>query len=84
MLIGIRKESFMDTLRTVLSTNPEIGIMGTVMAFFSTLIETLSPFCRFLTLVVGLGIGYLTLRIKLYEWMQIRKQRKENLEKSNK
>lgn len=77
MLITHKGESLMDTIRAVLGSNPEIGILGTVIAFLAPYIEALTPVCQFFAVIFGLIISYYTAKIQIRKWSNLKNQRGE-------
>ena len=60
-------KDFLDTL----SNQPEIGIVSSLGSGTIYWIGILNPILSFLTLVVGLIIGIITLAIKIKEWRKL-------------
>ena len=58
----------MDTIKAILSQNPEIGITATITGAVISIIDTLTPILQFIALATGVAIGLVTLAIKLKEW----------------
>lgn len=66
----------MDTLRNVLGDNPEIGIIGSIIAFLTPLIDAISPLLQIISVVLGIGIAYVTFRIQLRRWNNLKERDK--------
>jgi len=52
----------------VLEKHPFLGAVGSAGSGLLALIQVLTPVLSFITILFGLVIGYLTLRIKLIEF----------------
>lgn len=61
----------MNELVTTLSEQPEIGIVSSIGSGTLYWTGILNPILSFLTLLVGLIIGLITLAIKVKEWRKI-------------
>ena len=64
-------------LLTLLGKHPFIGGIGSVFSGFLGLIQILTPVLSFITVLLGLIIGYLTLRIKIID---LKKKSNDNSE----
>jgi hypothetical protein len=62
----------MDTIRTVLGDNPEIGILGSFIAFITPFIDTIGPVCQLISMALGIAISIYTLKIQIKRWKNIR------------
>tara|TARA_Y100001963_G_scaffold63728_1_gene88739 strand:+ start:82 stop:267 length:186 start_codon:yes stop_codon:yes gene_type:complete len=61
----------MNELVTTLSEQPEIGIVSSIGSGTLYWTGILNPILSFLTLLVGLIIGLITLAIKVKEWRKL-------------
>jgi len=61
----------MNELVTTLSEQPEIGIASSIGSGTLYWTGILNPILSFLTLLVGLIIGLITLAIKVKEWRKL-------------
>ena len=66
----------MDTIRTVLGDNPEIGFIGSIIAFLTPFIDAISPFLQLISIILGIGIAYVTFRIQLRRWTNLKERDK--------
>lgn len=57
----------MHKLNLFLREHPGLGMFSSVGGALQTLIETSTPVLQYLALVIGIGIGILTLLIKIKE-----------------
>lgn len=71
----------MDTIKTLLGDNPEIGIFGSIVAFLTPFIDAISPLLQIISIIIGIGIAYVTFRIQLHRWKKIKEQDKQKIEK---
>ncbi len=61
-------------LNTLLKNHPEIGIIGTITSVLFTMVENLEPILKFVALILGVGIGIVTLYIKILEAIKKRRE----------
>ena len=66
-LLWRKLTSSMTKLLGILQENPTIGALTTVIAFMSTLIENTTPIIQWVSGVVFLSIGIVTLVLKIKE-----------------
>lgn len=64
----------MDTIRNMLGDNPEIGFISSVVAFLTPLIDAISPFLQIVSVILGIGIAYVTFRIQLRRWNNLKER----------
>lgn len=57
----------MNSTENFLAHHPIIGFVSTLIGFIAPFIDGIIPVLQLLTLIVGLGIGLLTLEAKLKE-----------------
>lgn len=57
----------MHKLNIMLREHPGLGMFSSVGGALQTLIDTSTPVLQYLALVIGIGIGILTLLIKIKE-----------------
>jgi hypothetical protein len=62
----------MDTVRAVLGDNPEIGILGSFIAFITPFIDTIGLVCQLISMALGIAIAIYTLKIQVKRWKNIR------------
>lgn len=57
----------MNNTENFLAHNPIVGFISTLVGFIAPFIDGIIPILQLLTLIVGLGIGVLTLEAKIKE-----------------
>ena len=57
-----------------LQKHPVVGMLFGITGSALHWVNILSPFLSFLGLIIGVGIGAITLHLKLMEWKQKRKE----------
>lgn len=62
----------MDTLKAVLGDNPEIGILGSFIAFITPFIDTISPIFQLISMALGIAIAWFTLCIQIKRWRKMK------------
>lgn len=62
----------MDTVRAVLGNNPEIGIMGSIIAFITPFVDAMGPVCQLISMFLGVAIAIYTLKIQIKRWNNLR------------
>lgn len=62
----------MKKVEDFLRKHPTLGFLTSLWAFIQPFMDTLTPILQFIALVIGVGIGALTLRLKLMEYNEKR------------
>ena len=62
----------MEKVEDFLRKHPTLGFVTSLWAFLQPFLDTLTPILQFVALVIGIGIGVLTFRLKLMEYNEKR------------
>ena len=72
-MLAVSKDKIIETLQA----RPLIGLFSTATGSFMPMIEEVTPMLQFLGLVIGVGIGVLTLYCKVLDIVRKNKQIKK-------
>lgn len=68
----------MEKVEDFLRKHPTLGFVTSLWAFLQPFLDTLTPILQFVALVIGIGIGVLTFRLKLMEYNEKRAKQISN------
>ena len=68
----------MEKVEDFLRKHPTLGFVTSLWAFLQPFLDMLTPILQFVALVIGIGIGVLTFRLKLMEYNEKRAKQISN------